>query len=212
MRRVSLLAFLVIACVPRSLAAQDTRVPDPGRWEWFIGSAGNHTYYEDEPIDRLPPTLASLFTDRAQGLGFETALTTLLTRHVGITSDFSMYFRNGPSEPGVYRVRSNAFFLMAGPELKVRTDARYSPFVHLLTGVAHTTARFTLELPDVAYADSHARTGVAFAVGGGLDVRVSARWSLRSAFEYARTALGDADPAESRWQTHNRLALGLVLR
>jgi opacity protein-like surface antigen len=215
MRRVSLLLRFVtvsVAVLPRALFAQDARAPELARLEWFIGSAGNHTYYDDGPIETLPSPLASLFSDRAQGFGVESSLTTKVTRRVGLTSDFSMYFRSGPKAPGVFHVRSNAFFLMAGPELRVPGHSRFTPFARALAGVAHTTARFTTELPDITYTDSHARTGAAFALGGGLDIRVSARCSLRGTFDYVRTALGDADPEESGRQTHNRLSLGLLVR
>src|SRR6185295_17637529 len=116
-----------------------------------------------------------------------TALTVNLTRRLGIASDGSFYLRNAPNEPGIYHVRSKALFLMAGPEFRMPGHSRFSPFVRALAGIAHTTARFTTELPDITYSDSHARTGLAFALGGGLDVRLSSRCSLRGTFDYAQT-------------------------
>ena len=211
MQRLLFAALFVIVSVPLAFAQTVAAEASP-RVEWFVGSSGNHTYYEDSAIEVVPQTIASLFSDRAQGLGFETSLTRNINTFLGITGDFSMFFRPGPTADGIFHVQSRAFFLMAGPELKARSRPRLTPLTRALLGVAHSRAVFTSDLPGIQYSDSNARTGLAIALGGGMDVRVSPRWSIRGTFDYIKSVLGDADPAESGRQSHNRISLGVLLR
>ena len=208
-----LFATLFLAISVPLASAQSRAAEATSSVEWFVGSSGNHTYYEDSPIEAVPqPPIASLFSDRAQGLGFETSLTKNINTFLGITGDFSMFFRPGPSADGVFHVQSKSFFLMAGPELRARRRSRVTPLTRALVGVAHSRAVFTSDLPGVQYSDSNARTGLAIALGGGADVRVSSRCSIRGTFDYITSVLGDAEPAESGRQSHNRISLGVLVR
>lgn len=207
-----LFATLLLAISVPLASAQSRAAEATSSVEWFVGSSGNHTYYEDSPIEAVPQTIASLFSDRAQGLGFETSLTKNINTFLGITGDFSMFFRPGPIADGVFHVQSKSFFLMAGPELRARRRSRVTPLTRALVGVAHSRAVFTSDLPGVQYSDSNARTGLAIAIGGGADVRVSSRCSIRGTFDYIKSVLGDADPEESGRQSHNRISVGLLVR
>lgn len=211
MQRLLFATLLLAISVPLA-SAQSRAAEATSSVEWFVGSSGNHTYYEDSPIEAVPQTIASLFSDRAQGLGFETSLTKNINTFLGITGDFSMFFRPGPIADGVFHVQSKSFFLMAGPELRARRRSRVTPLTRALVGVAHSRAVFTSDLPGVQYSDSNARTGLAIAIGGGADIRVSSRCSIRGTFDYIKSVLGDADPEESGRQSHNRISVGLLVR
>ena len=102
-----------------------------------------------------------------------------------------------------------AFYFMAGPEIKARNSTRVTPFAHALFGVAHSTAEFSTASAIFTRMDSHTRTGFAYALGGGLDFRVSKRFSVRAMADYTQTFLGDADPNTSR-QNHVRFSLGIL--
>lgn len=207
-----LFAALCLAVSASVASAQPGAAGAFPKVEWFVGSSGNHTYYEDSPSDVVPATLASLFTERAQGLGVETSLTANLNPWLGLAGDFSIFFRRLQGDDGVFHVQSKALFLMAGPEFKARRRARMTPIARALFGVARSSAVFTYDVPGIVYADSNARTGLAMALGGGVDVHVAPRWSVRGTFDYMKTVLGDVDPEEGGWQTHNRITLGVVIR
>ena len=169
--------------------------------------------------------LASLFSDFAGGpKGFEASIAHNFNRYLGLKADFSMYFKND-SDLSTFqvcldgscttttqetRVDRRAFYFMAGPEVKARNRTRVTPFAHALFGVVRSTADFSAASATFTISDSHTRTGFAYALGGGLDFRVSKRFSVRAMADYTQTLLGDADENKSDRQNHVRFSLGIL--
>jgi opacity protein-like surface antigen len=209
-----LFAVLVVLCCTPTISAQ---IPDPEAYpkiEGFVGFSGSHFFYADSSTDIIRQNnLASNFSHRSQGpIGFESSLTGNLNRYLGIKADLSMYFNNKPegqiTTGQAFHVDSRSVYFMAGPEIKARNRTRLTPFAHALLGVARSRSEF--KVPSIAFSDSHARTGFAMAFGGGADVRVSKRLSIRSMIDYTSTFLGNADPSESGRQNHFRVSLGIL--
>lgn len=152
-----------------------------------------------------------------------------------------------------FAATGRAFYLTVGPEWKFRRDKRFAPFAEVLTGVVHARSRFEMAGSDVQYAgpftggvllftsagfpkdrnvtysDSHADTGLALSIGGGLDTRLSKRLSFRMALDYdptflVRPVVYDPTPDEQgrvlltqaqrerNRQDHVRLSLGIAWR
>jgi opacity protein-like surface antigen len=211
---VAVLVALVVLSRASLVSAQLPGAEAYPSIEGFAGFSGNHFFYADESTDIANPNnLASNFSHRSQGpIGFETSLTVALTRYVGVTSDLSMYFNGKPSGQITtgedFTIDSTSLYFMVGPEIKARNHTRLTPFAHALFGVARSRSEF--KAPGIGFSDSHTRTGFAMAFGGGLDRRVSGRFSIRGMIDYAQTVLGNADPSESGRQNHFRVSLGIL--
>jgi len=144
-----------------------------------------------------------------------------------------------------FQATGRALYVTAGPEWKIRRGKRFAPFAQTLVGIVYTRSTFMMNGSDVQYtnpftggvppdrsihyADAHADAGLALAIGGGFDIRLSRRIGLRAAMDYAPTFLvrpvfpdltPDAEgrvhlrPAlnERQRQDHVRLSIGMVWR
>lgn len=111
-------------------------------------------------------------------------------RHVGLT--FSV--------GGHYRTGDRAHDFLIGPRLFAHGE-RLTPFAYLVAGGARETA----EAHDHGAVVSHSTTGFAWALGGGIDVKLAPRLSLRAQGDYfALRVAGETDGAA-------RFSTGLVL-
>jgi len=150
-----------------------------------------------------------------------------------------------------FQAKTHTLYATAGPEWTFRRSKRFAPFAQALVGIVYSRSTFTMDGSDVQYAtpftggvllftsagfpkersihyaDDHADTGLALAIGGGADIRLSRRISLRVAMDYDPTFLvrpvfpdltPDAQgrvalrptPNERQWQGHTRLSIGIV--
>ena len=222
MRRLLFVFLFAICCCPLAFA----QTPDSARYpkvEAFVGYSANGYIENDSPISAVNQSISSFFSDRAGGnKGFEASLSRNLNRYIGLKGDFSMFFNPIHGRAGTlcindncstgndFNIRSRAFYLMGGPEIKARNHTRWTPFAHSLVGLARSRSEFMTVNSSFNYADSHTRTGLSLAFGGGLDIRTAGRFSIRSLIDYVPTFLGDADPRESGRQKHLRLSLGIL--
>jgi opacity protein-like surface antigen len=152
-----------------------------------------------------------------------------------------------------FKATSRTYYVTAGPEWKIQRDKRFAPFAQVLAGIVHASSNFEMAGSDVQYtnpftgglllytsagfpkdrnvrySDSHADTGLALSIGGGLDTRLTKRLSFRVAMDYdptflVRPVVYDPVPdaqgrvslptprSERRRQDHVRLSLGIVWR
>ncbi|MEK6299743.1 MAG: outer membrane beta-barrel protein [Acidobacteriota bacterium] len=220
-----LLLAVVVLCSSAALAhAQQTSPGEYPKLEIFGGYSANGVFNKADATLQNE-NLASLFSDFAGGpKGFQGSIAHNFNRYLGIKADFSMYFANA-SELNTFNVCQpggsctlttqetnldrRAFYFMAGPEIKARNRTRVTPFAHGLVGVARSTADFSTASAIFTRNDSHTRTGFAYALGGGLDFRITQRFGVRAMADYVQTFLGDPDPNKSR-QNHVRLSLGIL--
>jgi outer membrane immunogenic protein len=109
-----------------------------------------------------------------------------VTKSVGVVADFGGYFQQG-------RVGTpNLVSYMFGPRFSYRSNSRITPYAQGLIGGATTTG-------------PAGRSGFAFALGGGLDVKVRDNISLRVAQgEFFRTKIGND------FQNNLRFSAGVV--
>ena len=131
------------------------------------------------------------------GDGFETSVIRNFSKHFGIKGDFSAHFNNesdsGPiisCTPGcttvtqAFQLKTRLYNFMVGPEFKMRNKTRFTPFAHVLAGVAHTSATFTTPGPTFNLLLKRSDNSFAMALGGGLDIRASKRVSFRALMDY----------------------------
>jgi opacity protein-like surface antigen len=121
---------------------------------------------------------------RAQGLnvnGWDAAVAGNVNDWFGVKADFGGYYKNGES----------LYSFLFGPQFSYRKDERVTPFVHTLFGGVHATGD----------------TSFAWAIGGGLDVKVA---------DYVAVRIIQADYLGTRFggttQNNARLSFGIVFR
>ena len=153
--------------------------------------------------------------------GFETSIIRNLSKHFGIKGDFSAHFNNesasGPltsCTPGCttatqgFQLKTRVYNFLAGPEFKARNSTRFTPFAHVLAGVAHTSATFTTPGPTFNLLLKKSDNSFAMGIGGGLDIRASERVSFRGVLDYNPIFVHDST---SGTRDFLRLSLGVLI-
>lgn len=185
MKKPLFLASLLALCLPLAASAQEVAP----KVEIF----GGYSYLRADTVFGI------------NAHGFNTSLTGNITKHVGIVGEFSR-FTNSESfpilgTPITLTVNSNVLTYLFGPRI-VLHRGKAEPFVHALFGGARENE--TVPGRPVAPVTDNA---FAFALGGGLDVKVNDNFAIRVAqIDY----LGD----KLRGQTGNnfRYSAGIVIR
>ena len=152
--------------------------------------------------------------------GVETSLIWNFNRHLGLKADFSAHF-NDETRPGnvivcnpacttatqTFQFRSRVYNFLAGPEVKARNHTRFTPFAYALGGLGHTHVRFDTPGPTFNLLLRKSTNDFAMALGGGLDLRITRRTSIRASMDYNPIFIGDSSGG-----TRNliRLSLGVL--
>jgi opacity protein-like surface antigen len=153
--------------------------------------------------------------------GFETSIIRNFSKHFGIEGDLSAHFNNesgsGPitsctpvctSATQGFQLKTRVYNFLAGPEFKARNSTRFTPFAHVLGGVAHTSASFTTPGPAFNLFLKKSDNSFAMALGGGLDIRASKRVSFRGLIDYNPVFVHDST---SGTRDFWRLSLGVLI-
>jgi opacity protein-like surface antigen len=224
MRYLSIAAAVVCLCAASVCAQSTSSLPYP-KLEIFGGYSANGYFKQDESDAVKNGFFSPIFSSDAGGAkGFEASIARNFNKYLGIKGDFSAYFDSGPGHGTFivcssgsctpssqdFHVEKRAFYFMAGPEIKWRNKTRFTPFAHALFGVARSTAEFSTASAVFTHSDSHTRTGFTEAFGGGVDIRLSKHFSIRTMADYTAAFLGAAAPEYSNRQNHVRLSIGIV--
>ncbi|NOT64089.1 MAG: porin family protein [Acidobacteria bacterium] len=139
------------------------------------------------------------FFERRRGAhGVNLAIAGYPTKVFGIKGDFSFHRNDDDTDfaTGRNSVETQVYYFMGGPIVKFRNRGRVEPFVHALAGGAHT--RFVVDSQNTVANVTTRRTveanstDFAAAIGGGVDVRVCDRFSIRAIqVDYAPIFLRD---------------------
>jgi len=153
--------------------------------------------------------------------GFETSVIRNFSKHFGIKGDFSAHFNNESGRGPItsctpvcttvtqdFQLKTRVYNFLAGPEFKARNSTRFTPFVHLLGGVAHTSANFTTPGPTLNVFLKSNYTSFAMALGGGLDIRATKRVSFRGQMDYNPVFVHDST---SGTRDFVRISLGVLI-
>jgi len=172
MKKFSFLASLVVLCLPLAVSAQEVAP----KVEIFGGYSFLRLNLDAVPGSAdISPNLGNLDTH-----GYNVSFAGNVARHVGIISEFSQYTKSetfnvlgSPIADGV-NVKFRVLTLLFGPRVTLHRG-NVEPFVHALFGGARASAESTvlgLSQDDAAYA-------FAYALGGGLDVKVHNNLAIR---------------------------------
>jgi opacity protein-like surface antigen len=189
MKKILFLASLLALCLPLAASAQEVAP----KVEIF----GGYSYMRDDTIGGV------------NAHGFNTSLAGNITKHVGIVGEFSRFTGSRslpvPSTPILVNVDVNVLTYLFGPRI-VLHRGKAEPFVHALLGGARENAEFpgrpVFPITDNAFA---------FALGGGLDVKVNDNFAIRVAqIDYLGDKLGDK--LGSHTGNNFRYSTGIVIR
>ncbi len=212
MRKLILTFLLVAACAPFAAAQTEN-----SRFELFGGYSFLRQDVEgDEDFNDF------VDSDDLRNLnGFNIAATGYFTERFGITGDFSAHFNStsvpasatGLSNP--VEVRQRAFNFLAGPQVRFTNGSRVTPFVRAMAGAQTNRLSFeNAQLQQIVGENSMRSTDFALAIGGGLDVRVSRRVSIRAfQIDYNPVFVNDEQLTGGRERVDNvRLSVGIVFK
>jgi len=126
--------------------------------------------------------------------GFNSSFSYNFNRIIGATGEFGGNFGNASASGA----RRDQFFILFGPKFAYRGNSRVTPFAHVLPGVVRQNVNIG--------ANDSSTTQFAMATGGGLDINVTERISVRGAqADYIMTRLGGI-------QNNVRVSTGLVFK
>src|SRR5262245_16626612 len=128
---------------------------------------------------------SDFFNNRTTLHGFNSEVTGHLADAFGITGNFSFNENSRSNSTDIRNdsVKTDIFYFMGGPTLKLRGSSRFQPFVRFLAGGAHTRFNVSSEQGvDVGTVTNSFKTGTtdfAMAAGGGIDWRVADHMKVR---------------------------------
>ena len=236
MRKLIILAVLIIACSPLALAQTDEPKVEVFAGYSFLATQSRITNKDIRSLGGVTPDEFRALTgveltgnDRFMPTnGFEASVTRYFSKRVGLTADFSGYYNRETTRFAGTLLRSNTsvYTILGGPHVRFSNKSRLTPFVHALVGAARVRTSYTEigSTDPVTATDSSTRLAMAF--GGGLDLRVSKRVSLRLfQLDYSpilgkdrRVTASDATSTDfidlnGRAQSKNfRFSIGIVFR
>lgn len=190
MKSLLLIAVCLIVMAPASFAQ--------GRAEFFVGYSNLQAEGVPNP-DNPGQIFDDDFFDRRRGAhGINGSITGYLNSVFGIKGDFSFHRNEDGTDflGGRDSMENRTIYFMGGPKIKFRNSSRIEPFMHALAGGANS--RFKVQssrditggtVRDLFEVSS---TDFAIGVGGGLDLRMGERFSIRAIqVDYAPVFLRD---------------------
>src|SRR5688500_7593444 len=169
---VSLSVFVTFACAMQSMAQSDYR-----RFEFFGGFS--HNRVDVGPVEDFDPgddlEFDDIFDEREGFNGFNVSAVGNFHRYWGAKFDYSYHQKSFGFGGDNTTVRLHN--ILGGIQIKDNsTEGRLKPFAHALMGLGRTSAdltEFDNRLEDFDDA------GLAGAIGGGLDIRLTPRIDFR---------------------------------
>jgi len=216
---VPFLSVIVLMCSATVALAQSTTPDDYPKVEVFVGYSA--LAESDTSGITFGPT-ASTDSNYATTTGFQTSIIRNFSKHIGIKGDFSAHFGNDSGRTPFtactptcttvtqdFQFKTRVYNFLAGPEFKARNSTRFTPFVHALAGVAHTSASFTSTGSGGNFLLKKSDSTFAMALGGGLDIRAGKRVSFRGTMDYNPVFIRDSGNDR---RDLVRISLGVLFR
>jgi hypothetical protein len=210
-----LLATLLLSSVSRA----QSPAPEFPKFEFFGGFLDTGEF----PYSDFKFTGFTLPGDFGTRHGFEVSVIRDLTPRVAIKGDFSAHFQSNsfpvnvclqtpcvPVQQGA-QLNPKLFNFLGGPEIRLGNRRwRVSPFTYALAGIAHARARFKTSGSAFNLSQTSTETGFAMAGGGGVDVRITRRFSARTSVDFNPNWVGRDDSGARQVQKDLRFAVGVL--
>ncbi|MCU1287841.1 MAG: hypothetical protein JWN60_70 [Acidobacteria bacterium] len=215
-----ILAFCLTIISSVFASAQATTFDEHHKVEGFIGYSNNQV---DTGVSDDDNDLRDFFNDREGLNGVNGSVVGNINRYVGIKGDVSAHFKSynfdvpRPGTTGTvdrYKIDASIYNFLGGVQIKdnAKDGSRFRPFAHALAGVAVGKTKvdnsfFTSGFCQQAGVDcrqdfSESETGFAAAIGGGLDIKATDRFSIRA-------IQVDYNPTRFNGSTQNNFRFGV---
>ena len=216
-----LLIFCITMLSSIFVTAQTT--DDFHKGEFSVGFSNNQV---DTGISDDNEDLRDFFRDREGFNGVEVSGVGNLNRYVGLKGDFSVHVKDfdfdvprvGTTPATRFEVDASLYNFLGGVQVKdnSKEGSRFRPFGHALAGVAHRRTKLDNEFFTSAFCQqigvncrqdfNESETGFAAAIGGGLDIKATERFSVRAfQVDYNPTRFGGSI------QNNFRFGVGIVI-
>jgi opacity protein-like surface antigen len=212
MSKLLFLVILIVACASMAVAQSTS---DYNKFEFYGGYSHNRV---DTGIGDDDPDLRDIINEREGFHGFNTSVTGNITRYVGLKFDVAGHFKEKTfpiTTTASVDVESTLWNLLGGVQLKDNSrEARFKPFAQALVGIAHARNKLDFSadvcaavFPSPCPTDfTESDTGLAGALGAGLDIRANDRIDIRVIqFDYNPTRVFDGT------QHNFRVGAGIVI-
>jgi outer membrane immunogenic protein len=177
-----------------------TRAQDVTKFDAFAGYSYVRANPANQPNPLISPRPVDLPSFNMHGGGGSLAYN--FHDRISGVFDFERYQTSRLSEL-TGKLHGSMSTFLAGPKLSFRNATRFTPFTQVLVGAAHSDSFAYFTGPQSAFA---------MAVGGGFDVRLSHRFSLRPLqADYLLTQFKETIDPEKRWQNNVRIGVGAVV-
>ena len=204
MFKKAIIALSIAAVSAASAVAQVQPVDDYKKGEVYVG-------YSNGQVDTgisSGDSIRDFFRDRENFNGVNVSGVYNFSRYVGAKFDVAGHYRSDDIFVGPFadRVDSSLYNFLGGVQIKDNStsNGRLRPFGHLLVGAAMAKTEFE-SLEQLGFDDDFNETGLAGAIGGGLDINASERIDIRVfQIDYNPTRLFDS------WQHNFRIGIGIV--
>lgn len=214
-----LTVILVLSCAAQVVA--QTNDDQSSQFLLFGGVSENPNYIPYREVLLITDRKVSPVLSLGSGRGFEFSVTRRKSRHLAWTADFSGYQERFTGDAAYcdlkacgiglhFEDKAQAFYLVAGPELRGSERRRMTLFVRGLAGGVFSRSKFTMAGSNVQYVDSYSTTtglvllstsgfpktstvhyadssndiGLTLSFGAGLDVRMSEALSGRVLIDF----------------------------
>jgi len=173
----------------------------------------------------ISPDLAQFGVAHVNTYGWHASASEYLNRWFGGTADFSGNYGRptvsvaanalGPGLPPTNVslsdiVNLSTYTAMFGPSVAYRKSEAFQPFAHVLLGVVHARASTTSKGAAVIGTDAKTSDTVfGYALGGGVDVKLTSLVALRGQADFIRSQFNDL--GDDR-QNNFRVSGGIVFR
>ena len=197
--KAAIFLSVILTAISASVGFAQTTGDDSARFETFAGYS-----FQRSNQDETLTTNGTDLTQVPRNLnGFNFSETSYLTKRFGIVGDFSAHFRkntfsqSGLTEASSGNVRRQSYNLLVGLQFRFSNQSRLTPFVRAMAGAQINRNEFENLLgSDGTTRISFSQTAADFALGfgGGLDVKVNRRISIRAfQFDYIPVFERDRD-------------------
>jgi opacity protein-like surface antigen len=208
MNRIVPLLVLVVSLLS-NVAAQNNQADR--RFELFAGFSDIFTDHGSSgtPLDRF----SGLRGVGISGTGY-------ITPRFGITGDFSAHLRSHTENVsgGSVRLRTTSYNYLVGPHFRFSNSTRMTPFVHALIGLSNNRFKATGQGSAASSAPLiyESISDTTMALGGGLDIKVAKRISIRAfQIDYMPVFVGERPNIpgfDGRRFDNVRFSTGIVFR
>jgi opacity protein-like surface antigen len=169
-----LIALLIILLTYASVLAQNEKKP-----EFFAGYSFEsvNTGVSSSDFTATTTSLDSRF--KLNGLNL--SATGYLTKRLGLTADFSAHFnsRNDTFGSTAAQSKFSLYNITGGPQLRFPSSSKFTPYVHVLAGIARRNLTETFTDTTANFTDQN--NSFTMNLGGGVDYKLNDRFAWRIA-------------------------------